>query len=315
MTQERAFLLQTVGRGMYDVSSFKEEAHRLGVQRKIPAFGGIKAGDILMFAYYSQKLRKEPTEHHPLLFGFTILTRLSLHPKIAEAREILNAVVSEFPHQTTKEHVQRRCGWYEIGAVVRADWDEFYKRLWEKWHEMGIKVRIHAAFDFLVGGRFYELEEEVPLPFGIKYSRNTRRLTPHQVELLLEALKPVAAFEAALSSPQEPPAILILAQYAQEALKEPRPHQRTRKQQIKQLAEQVVVPDTVSTTKPAPIPDEVPTPETQPTLMPVASLTEPESSSGERRLCAICGQHPVSDGRLVCEECRERIKARVQAAR
>ena len=304
--------------------AFAEEALRLGVSRKVVGIVG-KPGDILLACVAPHKLKRikgNPQQFHPNIFGYSKVRGYGIHPKTPLARKVLNRVIDELVAngaaivQEIGQTVVRRCGYYTVGRqVILKDWEQFAKLLRARWREelrtqpKGQRRRRYSfsEFDFLVQGDFKPIEPPLPCPFPIVYSRVLREVKPHELALLLDALRvrlDEAAIDAILTDRTDQPAVLLeLTEYVQQAMNKPEGTGQRRRRKVKEQPTHITEPELPTQ------PELVPTqPEPEPT--PLSALSEPEPLTQPEP------QHPVSncvkcgkptDGKVLCEECKRAV--------
>jgi hypothetical protein len=287
---------------------FAEEAMRLGVSRKVVGIVG-KPGDILLACVAPHKLKRikgNPQQFHPDIFGYSKIRGYGIHPKTPLACKVLNRVIDELVAigaaivQEIGQTVVRRCGYYTVGRqVILKDWEQFAKLLHARWEEelrtqpRGQRRRYtFTEFDFLVQGDFKPIDPPLPCPFPIVYSRVLRKVKPHELSLLMDALRvrlDEAAIDAILTDKTDQPAVLLeLTEYVQQAMNKPEGTGQRRRRKVKE--------------QPTHIPEPEPTPLSA--LSEPEPLTQPEPQHPISN-CVKCGK--PTDGKVLCEECKRAV--------
>jgi hypothetical protein len=287
---------------------FAEEAMRLGVSRKVVGIVG-KPGDILLACVAPHRLKRikgNPQQFHPDIFGYSKIRGYGIHPKTPLARKVLNRVIDELVAigaaivQEIGQTVVRRCGYYTVGRqVILKDWEQFAKLLHARWEEelrtqpRGQRRRYtFTEFDFLVQGDFKPIDPPLPCPFPIVYSRVLRKVKPHELSLLMDALRvrlDEAAIDAILTDRTDQPAVLLeLTEYVQQAMNKPKGTEQRRRRKVKE--------------QPTHIPEPEPTPLSA--LSEPEPLTQPEPQHPISN-CVKCGK--PTDGKVLCEECKRAV--------
>jgi hypothetical protein len=292
---------------------FTEEAVRLGVSRKVV---GVVAepGDILLACVAPHRLKRikgNPQQFHPNIFGYSRVRGYGIHPKTPLARKVLNRVIEELVEigaatvQEIGQLVVRRCGYYTVGRqITLKDWTQFAKLLHARWNEelrtqpKGQRRRYSfSEFDFLVQGDFKPIDPPLSCPFPIVYSRVLRKVKPHELALLQDALRErldEAAIDAILTDKTDQPAILLeLTEYVQQAMNAQPKEGKRRRRKVKEQPTHIPEPELPTQPEPEPPPLSAvsePEPPTQP---------EPQHPVSN---CVMCGK--PTDGRVLCEECK-----------
>jgi hypothetical protein len=291
--------------------AFADEAMQLGVSRKVVGIVA-KPGDILLACVAPSKLKRikyEPQQFHPNIFGYSKVRGYGIHPKTPLARKVLNRVIEELVaggaatvHEVG-QLVVRRCGYYTIGRqVILKDWKQFAKLLHARWEEelrtqpKGQRRRYSfSEFDFLVQGDFKPIDPPLSCPFPIVYSRVLRKVKPHELALLLDALRKrldEAAIDAILTDKTDQPAVLLeLTEYVHQAMNAQPKEGKRRRRKVKE--------------QPAHIPEPTPEPEAP---KPLSATNEPEPSTQPEpqhpsSTCILCGK--PTEGTVLCHECKE----------
>jgi hypothetical protein len=304
---------------------FAEEAMRLGVSRKVVGIVG-KPGDILLACVAPHRLKRikgNPQQFHPDIFGYSKIRGYGIHPKTPLARKVLNRVIDELIAigaaiaQEIGQTVVRRCGYYTVGRqVILKDWEQFAKLLHARWEEelrtqpRGQRRRYtFTEFDFLVQGDFKPIDPPLSCPFPIVYSRVLRKVKPHELSLLMDALRvrlDEAAIDAILTDRTDQPAVLLeLTEYVQQAMNKPKGTEQRRRRKVKEQPTHIPEPE-------APKPLIESKPET------LSATTEPEPSTHPEphhpsSNCILCGK--PTEGTVLCPQCKEAALKKLTAVK
>ena len=155
-----------IGKGLYDINSFKKEAKKYGVARALPStiIKTLKWGDKIYLATY------EKSRGVAIIFGYFIIQGINYNGSERLKQAVRSDERLKVVHeQYSGREVKRRCGSYQIGSVTYVDNE--LKELVEIIEDNAVieteKAVIKEQFKIFVTGRFYETPLiQVEAPFS-----------------------------------------------------------------------------------------------------------------------------------------------------
>lgn len=154
-----------IGKGLYDINSFKKEAKKYGVARALPStiIKTLRWGDKIYLAIHEKS--------RAIIFGYFIIQGINYNGSERLKQAVRGDGRLKVVHeQYSGKEVKRRCGSYQIGSVTYVDNE--LKELVEIIEDNAViieteKAVIKERFKIFVTGRFYETPLiQVEAPFS-----------------------------------------------------------------------------------------------------------------------------------------------------